>query len=250
MGPLRSETDSDSFSLDPFISESSSSVRKRVVEARKIQQNRFQSQESVHSNAMMNSSQLRSICKLDAQGQEILKRAMEKLGLSARAGAPRAKAIRQARIRRVGWTGMPRASPRPGRIERSIYPAMGTKLRAWGIYERTFERAEKTPASSFARHHYRLPRDFRLRSFSVCMTRADTTISPVPTERNDGTALVNPCSPILQGVALGRRGTIKRVELILGSILYLGPTHKRRARRGGGPRRIQETGSNCTRKDD
>ena len=39
----------------------------------------------MHSNAMMGSKQLREICRIDEAGQQLLKNAMEKLGLSARA---------------------------------------------------------------------------------------------------------------------------------------------------------------------
>lgn len=70
---------------DARFAEPSNAIRERVVEARKIQQLRFHSSNSVHCNAQMSSKMLRKHCEVDASGQTILKNAMEKLGLSARA---------------------------------------------------------------------------------------------------------------------------------------------------------------------
>lgn len=67
------------------LAEKSKEIRKRVVKARDIQTERYRSVKGMHSNSMMGSKQLREICKIDSDGQELLKRAMEKLGLSARA---------------------------------------------------------------------------------------------------------------------------------------------------------------------
>ncbi|HRP01617.1 MAG TPA: YifB family Mg chelatase-like AAA ATPase [Candidatus Kapabacteria bacterium] len=64
--------------------ESSEVIRNRVINARKIQQNRFADTPSF-KNADMNSNELREFCELDNASQDILKVAMEKLGLSARA---------------------------------------------------------------------------------------------------------------------------------------------------------------------
>ncbi len=66
-------------------SEKSSHVRERVMKARKLQQVRYQKQTGVHCNAQMNSRLLRTFATPDATGQQILKNAMEKLDLSARA---------------------------------------------------------------------------------------------------------------------------------------------------------------------
>jgi magnesium chelatase family protein len=66
-------------------SESSETVRERVMEARKIQQSRYAEQERIHCNAQMSSRQLPSICRLDDAGVQLIRNAMEKLGLSARA---------------------------------------------------------------------------------------------------------------------------------------------------------------------
>ncbi|MCB0821994.1 MAG: YifB family Mg chelatase-like AAA ATPase [Bacteroidales bacterium] len=65
--------------------EKSDSVRERVIAARKIQEKRFAESKGVYSNAQMSSKQLRQICKLDETGATLLKNAMEKLSLSARA---------------------------------------------------------------------------------------------------------------------------------------------------------------------
>ena len=67
------------------LSEKSEMIRQRVMKAREVQQVRYSNQEGMHSNAMMGSKQLREICRIDESGQSLLKQAMEKLGLSARA---------------------------------------------------------------------------------------------------------------------------------------------------------------------
>ncbi len=66
-------------------SESSEVIRQRVISARKIQIERFKDSKEIYSNAQMSSKQIRQYCKIDEAGQAILKSAMEKLGLSARA---------------------------------------------------------------------------------------------------------------------------------------------------------------------
>ncbi len=65
--------------------EPSSSVRERVIMARKIQEERYKNRESIHCNAQMSSRMIREYCKLSPQGLTLLKNAMERLGLSARA---------------------------------------------------------------------------------------------------------------------------------------------------------------------
>ena len=67
------------------LSEKSEKIRERVVAAREIQTKRYENQKGMHSNAMMGSKQLREICRIGEDGQALLKQAMEKLGLSARA---------------------------------------------------------------------------------------------------------------------------------------------------------------------
>ncbi|MBR5133111.1 MAG: YifB family Mg chelatase-like AAA ATPase [Alistipes sp.] len=64
--------------------ESSEAVRRRVVEAREIQQRRFEGVD-IHCNAMMNSAMLRTFAQLSHECSELLERAMQRLNLSARA---------------------------------------------------------------------------------------------------------------------------------------------------------------------
>jgi len=66
-------------------SENSATVRERVIAARKIQEKRFKDNPGTFANAQMNSKLLRQHCNIDEAGGELLKNAMEKLGLSARA---------------------------------------------------------------------------------------------------------------------------------------------------------------------
>ncbi len=66
------------------MSESSASVRERVVRARKIQQERFSDTHGVYSNAQMNSRLQRKYCSLSDAAASLLKRAMELRRLSAR----------------------------------------------------------------------------------------------------------------------------------------------------------------------
>jgi magnesium chelatase family protein len=65
--------------------ESSSLIRERVIKTRKIQQDRFKESKNVYANSQMSSKQIREYCQIDEAGQALLKNAMEKLGLSARA---------------------------------------------------------------------------------------------------------------------------------------------------------------------
>ena len=64
--------------------EKSIDIRKRVNNSRNIQLQRFQ-KEQIYSNSQMNPKQIRKYCELDSDGKELLKMAMEKMGLSARA---------------------------------------------------------------------------------------------------------------------------------------------------------------------
>jgi len=72
--------------------ESSASIRARVVAARAMQQQRFEAHqqngnlaEQVYSNAMMPSQMVKNICRINQAGKTLLKTAMERLNLSARA---------------------------------------------------------------------------------------------------------------------------------------------------------------------
>jgi magnesium chelatase family protein len=65
--------------------ENSAVIRERVIRARQIQSDRFKEQEGVFANAQMNTKLLREMCILQPAGESLLKSAMEKLNLSARA---------------------------------------------------------------------------------------------------------------------------------------------------------------------
>ena len=65
--------------------EKSASIRERVIKAREIQAARYEHSEGVYANAQMSSKMLKEICMITAAGQNLLKTAMEKLNLSARA---------------------------------------------------------------------------------------------------------------------------------------------------------------------
>jgi len=66
-------------------SETSSQIRERVVRARQIQSERFRQQQEIYCNAMMPSNTVKEICSITDAGRALLKTAMERLGLSARA---------------------------------------------------------------------------------------------------------------------------------------------------------------------
>lgn len=106
--------------------ESSLEIRKRVTAAREVQSKRFAELDSVHYNAQMNTKQIREFCKLDGASKELLKNAMERLNLSARAydrilkvartiadldkavdiaGPHIAEAIQYRSLDREGWLG-------------------------------------------------------------------------------------------------------------------------------------------------
>lgn len=65
--------------------ETSEHIRARVIEAREIQRRRFAGRKGLFANADMLSKDIREFCRIDAQGEELLKMAITKLGLSARA---------------------------------------------------------------------------------------------------------------------------------------------------------------------
>lgn len=66
-------------------SEPSVTIRERVTKARKIQTERFKTSKTVHYNAQMSVNQIRNYCVLDQSSKQLLKTAMERLNLSARA---------------------------------------------------------------------------------------------------------------------------------------------------------------------
>jgi magnesium chelatase family protein len=65
--------------------EKSEAIRERVQVTRQVQLDRYKSTVGMFSNAQMETSDLNAYCKLDKDAAELLKQAMEKLGLSARA---------------------------------------------------------------------------------------------------------------------------------------------------------------------
>ncbi len=65
--------------------ESSNEIRKRVIEARNIQTERFKEYEHIHYNAQMNTKQIQKFCKVNEGSLNLLKDAMVRLNLSARA---------------------------------------------------------------------------------------------------------------------------------------------------------------------
>ena len=107
-------------------SESSVTIRERVTKAREFQSVRFQEMEKVNYNAQMSSKHIREFCQLDDASKQLLKTAMERLNLSARAydrilkvartiadleGVPAietthiAEAIQYRSLDRDGWLG-------------------------------------------------------------------------------------------------------------------------------------------------
>ncbi|TYC14835.1 YifB family Mg chelatase-like AAA ATPase [Bizionia gelidisalsuginis] len=106
--------------------ESSVEIRKRVTLARALQTQRFEDSLTVHYNAQMNTKQIRKHCELDEPSKGLLKTAMERLNLSARAydrilkvsrtiadlegatsinGAHISEAIQYRSLDREGWLG-------------------------------------------------------------------------------------------------------------------------------------------------
>ncbi|MGI4835926.1 MAG: YifB family Mg chelatase-like AAA ATPase [Janthinobacterium lividum] len=65
--------------------ETSQAIQQRVETARQRQAARFQEFPEIHSNALMPSQMVKDICQISTAGRTLLKTAMERLGLSARA---------------------------------------------------------------------------------------------------------------------------------------------------------------------
>ncbi len=65
--------------------EKSADIRKRVVVARDIQTERFRETDGVYNNAQMQTRHLRQVCSIEKEGQDLLRHAIDKLNLSARA---------------------------------------------------------------------------------------------------------------------------------------------------------------------
>ena len=107
-------------------SEKSESIRERVIKARDVQVKRYEKSKGIHCNAQMNTKHIREHCSLDDVSKQLLKTAMERLNLSARAydrilkvartiadldAAPKvvsshiAEAIQYRSLDRDGWLG-------------------------------------------------------------------------------------------------------------------------------------------------
>ena len=84
--------------------EPSAAIRERVIAARKIQEERFKSFKGIHCNAQMTERMLHEFSEPDAASLDMLRMAMERLKLSARA---------YSRILKVARTISPCTSPRP-----------------------------------------------------------------------------------------------------------------------------------------
>lgn len=77
--------DFDELQSDPGAIERSKQVRERVVQARERQSKRFASRHQLHANAQMDAPSVQTHCALDEEGTALLKMAIDRLGLSARA---------------------------------------------------------------------------------------------------------------------------------------------------------------------
>jgi magnesium chelatase family protein len=116
----------DELSSIEYKSESSKDIAQRVVNARKIQEERFKDHKGIFCNAQMPSRMVRDVCELTPAGTNLLKTAMQRLQLSARAydrilkvartaadlaGSPDikiehlAEAIQYRSLDREGWAG-------------------------------------------------------------------------------------------------------------------------------------------------
>ena len=65
--------------------ENSRTIRQRVILARAIQAERFNRRKGLYGNADMESKEIKEFCQIDQTGEDLLKMAMSRLGLSARA---------------------------------------------------------------------------------------------------------------------------------------------------------------------
>lgn len=67
------------------MAEKSDVIRARVMQARSRQEKRFENIDSVYSNAQIDAKMLREVCIIDENSKQLIKSAMDRLGLSARA---------------------------------------------------------------------------------------------------------------------------------------------------------------------
>ncbi|HQI50426.1 MAG TPA: YifB family Mg chelatase-like AAA ATPase, partial [bacterium] len=106
--------------------ERSLEIRKRVERAREIQIRRFRQHPRLFCNARMDSRELHQFCPIDAAGENLLKTAIHKLGLSARA---------YDRILKVSRTIADLAASetiRPEHLSEAIQYRSLDRLHAWG----------------------------------------------------------------------------------------------------------------------
>ena len=75
----------DELSQRDYKEESSVGIRKRVMEAREIQHDRFKELNGIYTNSQMPGKMVREVCQIEDAGIQLLKKSMEKLQLSARA---------------------------------------------------------------------------------------------------------------------------------------------------------------------
>jgi magnesium chelatase family protein len=66
-------------------SERSDKIRERVVKARDIQLKRFRERKGIYSNSNMTTKEIKEYCRIDSECENLMKMAITKLGLSARA---------------------------------------------------------------------------------------------------------------------------------------------------------------------
>jgi len=69
---------------DKRVGETSKEIRERVATARLIQEKRFEDVQGIYSNAQLTPKLQKEHCKIDKEGEQLMKNAMEVLGLSAR----------------------------------------------------------------------------------------------------------------------------------------------------------------------
>jgi magnesium chelatase family protein len=67
------------------IGERSNCIRERVIRARNIQVDRFKNKHGIYANAQMSTADVKKICTLNEASQQLLKQAMQRMNLSARA---------------------------------------------------------------------------------------------------------------------------------------------------------------------
>ena len=66
-------------------SEKSDVIKQRVIRARKIQLKRFEGKKGIYANANMTSKEIKEFCSIDSESEDLMKMAITKRGLSARA---------------------------------------------------------------------------------------------------------------------------------------------------------------------